>query len=219
MGSGLEDANNNLSSFFTSRPAGLSLDASAAAVSQTIDSVVRNLEADPMSHDAWPSVWALGNPVLAAREQARLLAVLKSMDLVALIKRDPDGIYLCRMVVDCWSRLNDRNSRPKILSQLEHLAAYLATLHTGAVSVIISASPMSAAQKDLSQLVEATVLSSRSTDAAESLSRLGEALERLAAAWPSTAPVFRVILNNVVVREPVLLGKSLWKSLLVMRTY
>lgn len=214
-----EAANNDLGSFFMRRPEGLRLDASPAAVSQTIDRVLRNLEADPMSRDAWPSVWALGNPALATRDRARLLAVLTSIDLVAFVKRDPDGIFLCRMVVDCWSRLNDRDSRPKILAQLERLGTYLATQHTGTMSAIISGSPMSAAQRDLSQLLEATALSARTTDAADSFARLGEAVVRLAEAWPNAAPLFRVILDNVIVREPALLSKALWKSLLVMRTY
>ncbi|OFZ86521.1 MAG: hypothetical protein A2V78_01415 [Betaproteobacteria bacterium RBG_16_64_18] len=215
-----ECANNDLSSFFVLRPKGLpTLDASPAAVSQTIDSLLRELETDSTSSTAWIGVLGLGNPALAPSDRERLLAVLENVDLRRFVERDADDMFLCRLVVDCWSRLGDRDSYPKIVVRLERLAAHLALQHQGVVSTTMSGSLNSAAHRDLSQLVEAAALSARAADGPESFSRLGDALVRLAAAWPNAAPLFRVILSNVMVREPTALSKELWKSLLVMRTY
>lgn len=213
-------ANNDLGTFFTRRPDGLlPLDASLTAVSHAMDNVLRNLETDPSSPTAWTNVWALGKPALEHRDRVRLLAVLDNVDLVAFVKRNPEDIYLCRMAVDCWSRLGDSESHAKIAKQLGRLATHLAFLHPGAMPEISTETSTSNAHRDLFQLVEAAAMSARATNETDALTQLGDSLVSLAAAWPNAAPLFRQILNNICSQATVQHSKMVWKQLLMLRAY
>lgn len=72
-----KSADNALGSFLTMRPSSLGqLDASSAAVMATMDQLLIKLEANPLDHDVWVSVWGLTRPALDAAASARLAAVL-----------------------------------------------------------------------------------------------------------------------------------------------
>ncbi len=105
------------------------------------------------------------------------------------------------------------------MTQLERLAAYLAQRNVGVVSTTDLEAEEPDRQRDLVQLIEATGLSARDPDPRVAFKKLGDTMNRVAAAWPTMAPLFRVMLGNAMAREPALLCKGLWKSLFVMRTY
>lgn len=213
-----EAGNNELSSFLTQRPEAFSsLDASAPAVAGNIDRLVRELETDRLSRTAWPSIWAMGQPTLRTADRERLLAVLHKVDLVDIVSRDPDDIFLCRLVIDCWSRLNDPASHSRMVAQLEGLATYLASRHPGPVPMVISEPPTSLVERDVVQLIEAVALASRSVDRSDAFRRLGETSVRTARAWPAAARLIRHVVNTVALHESSHYANLLWSSLLELR--
>lgn len=209
-----EGGNNELGSFFTLRPDGLApIDASAAVVSRQIDDLLKDLESDPLSLTTWPAIWALGQPGLAPADRTRLRVVIEKINFVDIVSRNRNDIVLCRMIVDCWSRLGDEAGYPRLVEKLERLAEFLASQHPVSMRPPVD----DAQERDQTQLIEAAALSSRNTDRIEAMRRLGQTFVRLAQAWPAAAERLRHAVDYAAFRESTTYTNVLWRALLELR--
>jgi hypothetical protein len=192
-----------LDGFLSRTPVGLTSGISpSAARDDIVDRALEALAAEPADRDAWLAIVACASRGLDADRTARLAAVIDSVDhfaAAAIDNAEPQPfIWRGALAPLAWGGVD-------VSDRIAAIARRCARVMPGPVP------GQGPAELAFSELVETSLLASRTPDGGVDDERMARLVWTVATAWPAAAPQLRLFISRLLDGTAPTRGAPLWK--------